>query len=148
MWCSNSSTDRYSDETRSESALNRRHKGGFSGFNLVAMILGFVFFWPVGLLIVFWICSGRHVRDLPDAIRELWERGFGGESKLSGAPTDNSVFNAYQQTQYDRIREIKEEIKSRAQHFSDFRANAKRRADEAEFNEFMKDSPSNGASSS
>ncbi len=55
---------------------------------------------------------------------------------------DNVVFSEYQQTQYDRIREIKDEIKSRSKRFNDFRASAKRRADQEEFNQFMADSPS------
>ena len=54
---------------------------------------------------------------------------------------DNVVFNEYQQTQYDRIREIKEEIKSRANRFSEFRMDAKRRADQEEFNRFMASGP-------
>jgi hypothetical protein len=51
------------------------------------------------------------------------------------------VFNTYQNTQYDRIREIKEEIRARAKRFSEFRADVKRRADEEEFNQFMSNAP-------
>jgi len=149
MWCSNgSTTERYGTKNSSESNTCSNSKSNFTGFNLLAMILGFVFFWPVGLLIVFWICSGRRVQDLPSAIRDLWDRGFSVTSQQSQGVSDNSVFNAYQQTQFDRISEIKEEIKSRAKRFNEFRSDAQRRADEDEFNRFMNDTPNNGGSSS
>ncbi|MEZ5535791.1 MAG: DUF2852 domain-containing protein [Thiolinea sp.] len=114
--------------------------GKWSGMNIFAMVLGFIFFWPVGLVILFWILSGRHVRDLPAAVKRQWKRAFGGAD--SGAPdTGNVVFNAYQQTQYDRISEIKKEIRDRARRFGEFRADKRRRADEEEFSQFMASNP-------
>lgn len=115
--------------------------GKWSGMNILVMVFGFILFWPVGLVILFWILSGRHVRDLPAAVKTQWNKMFG--DKTSGVQhSDNVVFNAYQQTQYDRISEIKEEIRNRARRFREFRADAKRRADEEEFNQFMANTPS------
>ena len=70
---------------------------------------------------------------------------FGGGKAMVSSDVDdsgNSVFNAFQQTQHDRISEIKEEIRDRARRFSEYRADAQRRADEAEFNQFMSNKPS------
>lgn len=111
----------------------------WTGVNIAAMVVGFVFFWPVGLVVLFWIMSGRQVQELPGAIKEQWARMFGKGDVVEAV--DNVVFNEYQQTQYDRIREIKEEIKSRANRFSEFRMDAKRRADQEEFNRFMASGP-------
>ena len=142
MWCSNSrSTDRHSRENGAMFADSQGKGGNWTGLNLVAMIVGFVVFWPIGLFMVFWICSGRSVHQLPAIASELWARAFGDGSAKGGEHSDNVIFNAYQQTQFDRISEIKEEIKSRAKRFSDFRADVKRRADEEEFNRFMNDAP-------
>ncbi|MEE9322454.1 MAG: DUF2852 domain-containing protein [Granulosicoccus sp.] len=118
-------------------------RGNWSGVNTAAMVLGFVFFWPIGLMIMFWIMSGRNVRALPGAIRQQW---LGFSDRWEGMSCDsvrsgNVVFNDYQNTQYDRIREIKEEIKVRSHRFSTFRSDAKRRADEEEFNRFMSSAP-------
>jgi len=104
----------------------------------IPMVIGFVFFWPVGLVILYWIIRGRDVRDLPAAAREKWSQMFG---RSKGGPSGNIVFEEYQQTQYDRIREIKEEIRERGRRFADFREDAKRRADQEEFNQFMASSP-------
>ena len=125
---------------------SRRQRGGsgccarWTGVNIAAMVAGFVFLGPFGLVVLFWILAGRQVQELPGAIRGLWSRMFGhsGESKDT---VDNIVFSEYQQTQYDRIKEIKEEIKGRTERFGDFRMDAKRRADKEEFDQFMANSP-------
>jgi len=63
----------------------------------------------------------------------------GGDFSSSGsfAGSGNVVFAEYQKTQYYRIQEIKDEIRARSKSFAEFRSNAKRRADEQEFKDFM-----------
>ena len=124
--------------------------GNWSGLNIAAMVFGFILFWPIGLFILFWIITGRSVQELYRWTRKQWgkltENWNDGDGFVTAGRTDNVVFNEYQQTQFDRIREIKDEIKERSSRFADFRANAKRRADEEEFNRFMSDSPIRGES--
>ena len=117
------------------------NSANWSVTNIVAMVIGFVLFWPLGLFMLYWIFKGRDVRDLRRHFGEKWNR-FKGNEGAKGNGTDNQVFNEYQQTQFDRIREIKDEIKERARRFAEFRSDAKRRADEEEFRRFMDDSPS------
>ena len=119
--------------------------GNWSGLNIAAMVVGFVVFWPIGLLILYWNIKGRSVKDLPRSIGAQWSKMTGGFRRHDGYDHgdhgDNAVFNEFQQTQYDRIREIKDEIKERSHRFREFRANARRRADEEEFNRFMNETP-------
>ena len=123
----------------------RCNGGNWSAFNIAAMVVGFVVFWPIGLFVLFWICSGREVQDLPGAIRRQWSSfsdGFSADhASRRGRDSDNVVFNEYRQAQYERVREIKDEIKTRARRFRDFRANAQRRRDEKEFEDFMSQGP-------
>lgn len=108
------------------------------------MVLGFVLFWPAGLLILAWVLSGRHVRDLPAVARNMWAKFFGDSELHFGARraySDNIVFNEYQQTQFDRISEIKNEIRERAHQFATFREDRQRRRDQEEFERFMATSP-------
>ena len=123
---------------------SRAHRAQWSGFNIAAMVLGFVFFWPIGLIVLGWILSGRHVQELPGAVRQLWSTVFDKSGDSAGS-SRNSVFHDYQQTQYDRIREIKEEIKARSHRFGEFRSDVKRRADQEEFDRFMASSPGSGS---
>lgn len=117
----------------------------WSGINIAAMIVGFFVFWPVGLFVLFWILAGRDLGELPQWINRQWSRMTEMWNSSDGfskdGSSDNVVFNEFQQTQYDRVREIKEEIKQRSHRFAAFRANAKRRVDEEEFNRFMSDAP-------
>ena len=112
-------------------------KGNWSGLNIAAMVIGFVLFWPLGLVVLYWNISGRNIKDLPPAIQEKWNAVFSGVKNHKDSEGENSVFDEFQQTQYDRIHEIKEEIKTRASNFRVFKSDAKRRADEAEFKDFM-----------
>ena len=130
------SVGRASGSSWSGNGGNWGRSARWSGINIAAMVVGFVFFWPVGLVVLYWIMTGRNVQELPGAVRDQWSRMFNG-SRAPQGHADNVVFSDYQQTQYDRIREIKEEIKSRAQRFSEFRMGARRRADQEEFDRFM-----------
>ena len=78
---------------------------------------------------------------MPPVAGQLFQ-GFKRGGGRAAQGSDNEIFNEYQQTQYDRISEIKEEIRTRARRFAEFRSDAKRRADEEEFRRFMDDSPS------
>jgi len=135
-------------ERSSHTSCNRTgtgRRGDWSPMNIAVMVFGFMFFWPVGLLVLGWIASGRHVRDLPAALRELWTSvtgsGFGRTSLGARAASDNVVFDDYQQAQYERIREIKAELGERSRRFAEFRERSRRRADQKEFDRFMADAP-------
>jgi hypothetical protein len=115
--------------------------GHWSGANIVAMVLGFIIFPPLGLVVLVWTILGNPIQDLPGWVRDKWNQMFRSRSGGSPHDSDNSVFNDFQQTQRDRIREIKEEIRNRAESFRVFRDNAKRRQDQKEFDDFMSSEP-------
>lgn len=106
------------------------------------MVFAFIVAWPIGLFILFWISTGRDVVELFGMAKSFWRKNFGSDPEfVVPADTDNIVFNEYQQTQYDRVNEIKEEIRVRAKRFYDFRSDQKRKADAEEFNNFMSNGP-------
>jgi hypothetical protein len=108
------------------------------------MVLGFIIFPPLGLVVLVWALMGRPIQDLPAWVRQKWNQFFPGTRSAAYHDSDNVVFNEYQQTQYDRIREIRDEIGRRAEAFRTFRADAQRRKDQKEFEEFMSTNPGNG----
>ncbi|MET0069672.1 MAG: DUF2852 domain-containing protein [Candidatus Thiodiazotropha sp.] len=119
-------------------------RGHWSGVNIVAMVLGFIIFPPLGFIVLLWTILGHPIQELPGWVRDKWNQLFRNNKAGAYRESDNIVFNEYQQTQYDRIREIKEEIKKRTEAFRSFRFDAKRRKDQEEFDEFMSSKPSNG----
>ncbi|MES9971979.1 MAG: DUF2852 domain-containing protein [Candidatus Thiodiazotropha sp.] len=117
--------------------------GHWSGANIVAMVLGFILFPPLGFVVLLWTILGHPIQDLPGWVRDKWSQLLRKNKAGTYDESENIVFNEFQQTQYDRIREIKEEIKRRAEAFRSFRFDAKRRKDQQEFDEFMASKPTN-----
>jgi len=131
----------------SDSRVNRYNgkcsKSNWSGINIAAMVAAFVLFWPMGLFMVYWICSGRDARELPGIVKGMVDRVRG--QRMSGTGNSyNRIFDEYQQTQFDRISEIKAEIQERSKRFNEFREEQKRKHDQDEFNLFMTLSPAKG----
>ena len=141
-----STVERTTHRPRAVNGFGPDRRARWSGINIAAMVVGFVVFWPLGMVVLFWILGGRDVRDLPGAARRQWVRMFGegtpsfGRRSLEG-DSGNRVFEAFQQTQHDRINEIREEIRERARRFRAFRDESRRRADEEEFERFMASAP-------
>lgn len=115
--------------------------GHWSGANIVAMVLGFIIFPPLGFAVLLWTILGHPIQELPGWLRDKWVQFFHKSSTKAHNDSENIVFDEYQQTQHDRIREIREEIKRRAEAFRSFRFDAKRRKDQEEFDEFMSSKP-------
>jgi hypothetical protein len=118
-------------------------RGHWSGANIAAMVLGFIIFPPLGLAVLAWTILGHPIQELPGWVRNKWNQVFRSHSAGSQKGSDNSVFNDFQQTQYDRIQEIKEEIRRRAEAFRHYRDDKKRRQDQQEFDDFMSSKPDN-----
>jgi len=140
MSSTHSSESAHSHFRQSHRGFSCCGRGHWSGTNIAAMVLGFIVFAPLGFAVLLWSIAGRPIEELPGWLRDKWQQMFRGGTRASG-DSENVVFNEYQQTQYDRIREIKEEVRRRAEAFRNFRFDAKRRRDQREFDEFMSTSP-------
>ncbi|WP_417721162.1 DUF2852 domain-containing protein [Salipiger sp.] len=112
---------------RAEAWLDQRGKPAW----LVATVLGFVFFWPVGLALLFYMiwsnrmfgksCRTRNHRH------QAFQHGFNAMR-----PSGNSAFDAYKA---DTLRRLEDEQKS----FEDFLQRLREARDKAEFDQFMDD---------
>ena len=108
--------------TRAEIWHDARGKGAW----IAAMVLGFIFFWPIGLALVIymtatgkWSCSRGHrkARKMHNASMAM---------KSSG----NSAFDAYKEETLQRLREEQE-------NFEAFLERLRAAKDKAEFDQFM-----------
>lgn len=141
MTSTNYSTTEEPRGHHSHCAMRRCSKGHWSGANIAAMVLGFVIFPPLGLAVLAWTILDHPIQELPGWLRDKWNQVFRSHSVDPERGSDNSVFNDFQQTQYDRIQEIKEEIRKRTEAFRAYRENKKRRHDQQEFEDFMSGKP-------
>ncbi len=104
-----------------EAWLDARGKGAW----ILAMILGFIFAWPVGLaLLVYMIWSNR--------MFSFSRRHCCFSKSHSSRGTGNSAFDAYRE---DTLKRLEEEQTA----FQAFMERLRRAKDKAEFDQFMDD---------
>ena len=107
--------------SRSERWLDERGKGAW----IAAMVLGFIFFWPIGLaLLAYMIWSKRMFSGKCAARTRHARHAF----KTSG----NSAFDAYKA---DTLRRLEDEQDA----FEAFLQRLREAKDKAEFDQFMED---------
>ncbi|KIC09970.1 hypothetical protein RA19_12415 [Leisingera sp. ANG-M1] len=109
--------------SRSEAWLDSKGKGAW----IAAMVLGFVFFWPVGLALLFYMIWNKRMfsKSCRSHKRAAWSHGFSAMK-----PSGNSAFDAYKA---DTLRRLEQE-----QHdFEAFLQRLREAKDKAEFDEFM-----------
>ena len=105
-----------------ENWMDRRGKGAW----IAAMILGFIFFWSLGLALLFYmIWSDRMFSKSHSCSRS---KSFYRRDASSG----NTAFDAYKA---DTLRRLEEE----QQQFEAFMDRLRAAKDQSEFDEFMKD---------
>ena len=103
---------------RSERWLDDRGKGAW----IAAMILGFVFFWPIGLALLAYMIWSKRMFNKSCAMRSQARAAF----KSSG----NTAFDAYKA---DTLRRLEEEQDA----FEAFLQRLRDAKDKAEFDQFM-----------
>lgn len=108
---------------RAEAWLDERGKGAW----IAAMVLGFIFFWPVGLALLFYmIWSKRMFNKSCTSVTRHSGRYARHAMKSSG----NSAFDAYKM---DTLRRLEEEQGN----FEAFLERLRDAKDKAEFDQFM-----------
>ncbi len=107
-----------------ESWLDERGKGAW----IAAMVLGFVFFWPVGLALLFYMIWSKRMFSTSCSHRRSRSRHGPRAMRTTG----NSAFDSYKE---DTLRRLEQE-----QHdFESFLERLRKAKDKAEFDQFMDD---------
>ena len=107
--------------SRAEAWLDDKGKGAW----IAAMVLGFIFFWPVGLALLFYMIWSK--RMFSTSCRRI---GRSGHAMSHLRTTGNSAFDAYKA---DTLRRLEEEQDK----FEEFLQRLREAKDKAEFDQFM-----------
>jgi hypothetical protein len=125
--------------------------GRWSPFEIVAMVLGFIVFWPIGLAILgfkMWQRRSGYSGDLQMAAQDKWREArsamssggwqapWSGRHGLSGS-TGNLAFDEWKQTEIARLEEERRKLQEAHREFSAFVENIRRAKDREEFERFM-----------
>lgn len=107
--------------SRAEDWLDDKGKGAW----IAAMVLGFIFFWPVGLALLFYMIWSKRMFNKGCRTRT---RSHGHSFRTSG----NTAFDSYKA---DTLRRLEEEQDA----FESFLNRLREAKDKAEFDQFMTD---------
>jgi hypothetical protein len=107
---------------RSEAWLDARGKGAWIG----AMVLGFIFFWPVGLALLAYMTWSKNM------FSKSHNRRHHSHRNAMMTTSGNSAFDAYKA---DTLRRLEEEQNN----FESFLTRLRDAKDKAEFDQFMDD---------
>lgn len=132
------------DRGRCGMSARRSGEGAWRPGELVAMILGFVIFWPIGLAVLAW---KKNWFGLGDGARGFGRQGsgwpgFGGWNHTASAQpsaTGNSAFDAYRTAELDRLEAERRRLIEEEEEFGAFLKRLREAKDQEEFLRFMKD---------
>lgn len=139
---------------------------GWRPIELIAMILGFIVFWPIGLAILLaklWQNKHAYGGDLPSFVeakfrekwqghwQEKWEEkmgrhwacrsrsDFGGRHWEFRSPrsSGNVAFDEWRAAELARLEEERQKLLAAEREFADFMDNLRRAKDREEFDRFM-----------
>jgi hypothetical protein len=114
---------------------------------LLAMILGFMVFWPIGLAILafkFWQRKSGYPGDLSSAAQEKWrearsafQSGPWGRPGFAGRTSGNMAFDEWRAAEIARLDEERRKLEEAHREFATFVENIRRAKDREEFERFM-----------
>jgi hypothetical protein len=118
-------------------------KSRWSEWEIAAIVLGFVIFWPVGLIALFWklikgeLWPGSASGGAPwanwrgfDTAKWRWQEGLGSHS-------GNSAFEAYKAQELEKLEQLRRKLIEEQKAFGEFVERLKRVKDQEEFDRFM-----------
>ena len=147
--------------TRQNDGSNGRgywHGKPWKPVEILAMVLGFIVYWPIGLAVLgwkFWQKKSGYSGDIISFGREKWEkcgkwanwaRGSGGwgfavnnwAASASGmGSTGNRAFDEWRTTELARLEEERQKLVAAEREFAEFMENLRHARDREEFERFM-----------
>jgi hypothetical protein len=108
--------------SRSEAWLDGKGKGAW----IAAMVLGFVFFWPVGLALLFYMIWSKRMFNSSCSSRKSWKRHSSSHTPSTG----NSAFDAYKTDTLARLEREQNDFEAFLKRLRDSK-------DKVEFDAFM-----------
>ena|SRR5688572_16187374 len=120
-------------------AVNQNCASPRRAWEIIGIIAGFIFAWPLALAYLIWKLAGY---PMPAEWRSYLERTFRRpfEGAFRAAPfgrTGNAAFDDYRRRELDRLEEERRRLDEEAKAFANFVEELKRAKDREEFDAFM-----------
>jgi Protein of unknown function (DUF2852) len=116
---------------------------GWTPLTIGLMVLGFMFFWPLGLAMIAYILWGERIpevrRHFAETKRE-WSREFRGCGRRSSySRSGNVAFDDYRAAEFKRLEEERRKLDEDLREFESFMRDLRRARDQEEFDRFMRE---------
>lgn len=124
-------------------------KPGWSPFNILLMVLGFIVFWPLGLAMLAYNIWGHKFGDLKTDLKRQFDMSNDWSSckrQTKARPTGNAAFDAYRERELNRLEEERAKIDAMRQEFDDYMETLRQARDQEEFDRFMSNRKPSGKS--
>jgi hypothetical protein len=145
-------------DTGPEGAWRRRGGCGAAGWRpveVLAVVLGFMVYWPIGLGLIGWKMMQRRGRldmnaDWFGSLRQKMEGFAGGMGSANpsaragvngfgfSARSGNAAFDEWRKAEIERLEEERRKLEAAQREFDDFVAEARKARDREEFERFMR----------
>ena len=120
---------------------------GWTPLTIALMVLGFVVYWPLGLIMIAYIVWGDRLPEFrrnAEGMRDEFHRSFGGcagrrrhSSRFS--ESGNQAFDEYRVAELRRLEEERRRLDEERAEFEAFVRNLRRARDQEEFDRFKTD---------
>lgn len=119
---------------------------------IVGIILGFIWFWPLALAYVVWKMCGYPKKDeakayFRDTFNRVADDIFSARRSAGGfayGSTGNAAFDDYRRSEIERLEEERRKLDQEARDFREFVEELKRAKDREEFDAYMAKRRGNG----
>ena len=113
-------------------------------FMVVLMVLGFMFAWPLGLLVLAYILWGDRIPEFQRDGRSFMRNCCGfryADSRHDNSTnvSGNGAFDEYREQELDRLQAERRRLDDERREFEAFVRNLRRAKDQDEFDRFMAD---------
>jgi hypothetical protein len=129
----------HSARGRPEPAL----RSGWTPINIALMVLGFIFFWPLGLLMLAWILWGDQMTRLFEDTKTNLRANFSAMNDPMPfriqSNTGNVAFDEYRQQELKRLEEERRKLDEMRAEFDLYMRELRRARDREEFERFMEE---------
>jgi hypothetical protein len=136
----------------------------FTPLTLLLMILGFIFFWPLGLAMLAYILFGHRIPEIRQHFESMkqdwnrersttWDWGCGPRNYRNGRlpRSGNFAFDDYREKELKRLEEERKRLDEELRDFESYVNDLRRARDAEEFDRFMRERagrPRNGGGAS
>jgi hypothetical protein len=124
-------------------------KPQWSPLTIALMVMGFIAFWPLGLLVLGYILWGEKFGGSPEKAQAYFNKGrawcSSGKHRHGGwqnhrdgmGSSGNAAFDEYRSEQLKRLEEERARLDAEIEDFHEYMANLNKAKDREEFDRFM-----------